>query len=446
MKKFLLAVLMLMIPTLVAAQTPESLIDHAITDLLEAKKLLAPPPIPQPPTFIVVQGDDLQSVINNTPDGSTIELADGSTFQGPIILRGENKTLKGLGTVTSPNSGTALIVDGSGWLVKEVTATGNCNDCIVVNGSTTILDGITVRGTGSTKRGITLNSGWTAIVNSRIEDIYRVGQDSTGIGGWNGPGPYIIENNYIEAASYSIMFGGADPSTLDLVPSDIVIRGNTLTKDLTWKGKGYSVKNNLELKNARRVLIENNLLENSWTDGQTGYSVLFSVRNQDGNCPWCTIEDVTFTRNTIKNVGGGFSILGNDYSHPSQRGARISIVDNDIELCRTGLITGTGNIFFLNDGPDNLEISNNRTTNCAGGSVNSFLSYDKPTHQLLGHVVSGNIFQEGNYGILGAGGPGLGVLAWNFYAPTGVWTNNTVIKYPNGRTIKYPTGTTVVVP
>ena len=30
--------------------------------------------------------------------------------------------------------------------------------------------------------------------------------------GWNGPGPFLIENNYLEAAGENIMFGGNDPS------------------------------------------------------------------------------------------------------------------------------------------------------------------------------------------------------------------------------------------
>ena len=46
------------------------------------------------------------------------------------------------------------------------------------------------------KRGIALNSGTTIIRNSHIAGIRAVGQDSQAIGGWNGPGPYTIENNY----------------------------------------------------------------------------------------------------------------------------------------------------------------------------------------------------------------------------------------------------------
>ena len=41
-----------------------------------------------------------------------------------------------------------------------------------------------------------------------------------------GPGPFKIENNYLEAAGENVMFGGADPSIHGLVPSDIEIVRN----------------------------------------------------------------------------------------------------------------------------------------------------------------------------------------------------------------------------
>ncbi len=117
------------------------------------------------------------------------------------------------------------------------------------------------------KRGIALNSASTTIVNSHVSDIKAAGIDTQAICGWNGPGPFLIENNYLEAAGENVMFGGADPKIPDLVPSDITIRLNHLSKPLAWQQSGqWLVKNLLELKNARRVLIEGNVFEHSWSD------------------------------------------------------------------------------------------------------------------------------------------------------------------------------------
>jgi hypothetical protein len=65
-----------------------------------------------------------------------------------------------------------------------------------------ILDGLWIHGfsTQSVQRGVSLNSAETTITDSYISDIHAVGFDTQAICGWNGPGPYHIINNYVEAA------------------------------------------------------------------------------------------------------------------------------------------------------------------------------------------------------------------------------------------------------
>jgi hypothetical protein len=85
------------------------------------------------------------------------------------------------------------------------------------------------------KRGVSLNGKRLAISNSHISGIRAVNADSQAIAGWNGAGPFTIENNYLEAAGENILFGGGDPAITNLVPSDIVIRRNHLYKPFTWR-------------------------------------------------------------------------------------------------------------------------------------------------------------------------------------------------------------------
>src|SRR5205807_9903945 len=116
-----------------------------------------------------------------------------------------------------------------------------------------------------------------------------------------------ILNNYVEAAGENIMFGGGDPSSTDvnIVPSDIDIEQNFVHKKPCWMpgdptfgtdpndascGIAWQVKNLFELKNARRVLVQGNIFEYNWPSGQAGRAILFTVRNQDGRCTWCTVE------------------------------------------------------------------------------------------------------------------------------------------------------------
>src|SRR5438105_4308476 len=91
------------------------------------------------------------------------------------------------------------------------------------------------------------------------------------------------------------------------------MRGNYFFKPLAWKNGGWAVKNLLELKNAQRVLVDGNVFENNWTDGQPGNGILATVRNQGDTAPQSTVANYTFQYNVIKNVEGySFNILGLD--------------------------------------------------------------------------------------------------------------------------------------
>src|SRR5262249_10190870 len=56
------------------------------------------------------------------------------------------------------------------------------------------------------RRGLALNSAESTISGSFFADFKQANQDTQAIMGWNGPGPFLIENNYIEAAAENVMF------------------------------------------------------------------------------------------------------------------------------------------------------------------------------------------------------------------------------------------------
>ena len=88
--------------------------------------------------------------------------------------------------------------------------------------------------TADVSRGIALNSAATDIINSYITECHGIGFDTQAIACWNGPGPFNIINNYLEAAGENVIFGGADPTIQGLVPSDIEFRNNHCSKPLSW--------------------------------------------------------------------------------------------------------------------------------------------------------------------------------------------------------------------
>jgi hypothetical protein len=58
------------------------------------------------------------------------------------------------------------------------------------------------------------------------------------------------------------------------------------------------------------VLIERNVFDGSWLDGQTGWAIILKSENQnDGlGCRWCRTTDVTIQLNLIKNAGAGINV------------------------------------------------------------------------------------------------------------------------------------------
>jgi putative Ig domain-containing protein len=85
------------------------------------------------------------------------------------------------------------------------------------------------------KRGISLHSRDTEVINSYIVECKAIGQDSQAIGGFNGPGNFLIENNHLEASTENVLLGGSDPMIPNLVTKHVTVRYNHMVKPLAWR-------------------------------------------------------------------------------------------------------------------------------------------------------------------------------------------------------------------
>ena len=166
-----------------------------------------------------------------------------------------------------------------------------------------VLDRMYIHGSASLPlvRCIQLHGRATAILHSYITECHHDGQDSQAIVGWNGPGPYLIVNNYLAGAGENIMFGGATPAIPNMLPCDIIIRGNHITKPTSWRNV-WLVKNLIELKFAIRVLIEGNVIENVWANGQVGNALVLKSAGTTGMNGIAETRDVTIRSNIIRNA------------------------------------------------------------------------------------------------------------------------------------------------
>ena len=402
-------------------------------------------------THNVPAGGDLQAALDAAQPGDTILLAAGATYTGNfklpakggddyIVIRtgGNARGLPGRGVRISPTHAPLLaklrspnefatVATAPGahhWRLELLEFLGNVNgagDIITLGGGSQteadvphnlIVDRVYVHGDPivGQKRGIALNSGAAQVINSYISDIKIVGQDSQAICGWNGPGPFLIQNNYLEGAGENVMFGGATPSIRDLVPSDITIRRNYFTKPLSWRGQRWQVKNAFELKNARRVLIEGNVFEHVWVAAQVGYAILFSTRNQDGAAPWSIVEDVTFRYNVIRHAASAINISGYDDGSPSMQGRRYRISHNlvyDIDGRTWG---GAGTFLQLGNQPRDVVVEHN-TVHHTGNAVTVYGKRNGGPAIVEGFVFRDNLMRHNTYGVkgdsLGVGSPTL---------------------------------------
>ena len=530
---------------------------------------------------LVRAGENLQSVIDAAQPGDVILLQAGATFRGNFVLPAKPGTAYiTIRSATADNllppAGTRITPAHAPYLAKIESGNGDCalrtlagahhwRLMLLEFGPNTLGYGEIVR-LGETssqtslsqvpyeievdrvyvhghplygqKRAIALNARAVAIRNSWISDIKAVGVDTQAIGGWNGPGQYVIENNYLEASGENILFGGADPSIPGLVTEDITVRYNYVSRPMSWRdpiipspkavtaspaqgslpagtyayrviarrpvgigshgrspssievrltiagggvriswapvpdavdyfiygrtagapdrywvvsttsytdtgqggtattlpadeGTTWTIKNLFELKNARRVLVEYNIFENNWKSGQAGYSILFTVRNQDGGCTWCIVADVVFQYNVVRNVGGGINILGHDDNYPSQQVSNIRIRHNLLTKVTTAL-GGSGWFLLLGEAPRDILVDHNTVDNDGTTVMYAWSHSATDARQIRGMVFTNNALRHGEYGINGDGFS-FGTTTLTGYFPDLVMRRNWLASGPASR-------------
>jgi hypothetical protein len=220
------------------------------------------PEIAAAETRHVAQGESLQAALNAAAPGDVILLEAGAEFVGsftlpvktgdaPIVVQSAAADrLPGVGTRITPAHAPQLARIRSGstnpalktapgahhWQLRYLEFAANRDgfgDILQIgDGSSAqntlarvprdlVLSHVYVHGDRlvGQKRCIGLNAANVILRDSYVADCKGVGNDTQAIGGWNGPGPYHIVNNYLEAAGENVLFGGSDPAIPNLKAS-----------------------------------------------------------------------------------------------------------------------------------------------------------------------------------------------------------------------------------
>ena len=419
----------------------------------------------------VAAGANLQTAIDAAQPGDELLLAPGATFSGNFYLRNKgvlngwitirtdlpDATIGAAGTrmtpsraaaarlarIVTPNIYSALTtVIGAnhyrftGVEIAVASSVIDMNALVRLGDNTTaqnsaattagflIFDRTYIHGnpSGQLKRCVMMNSATTAVVDSWLGDCHSNVSDSQAIIGWNGPGPYLIQNNHLEAGHEVIMFGGGGVTTLNVSPSDITVRGNHITRPASWKGV-WQVKNLFESKHARRLLIEGNVIENTWADAQAGFAFVMKSENQTWDTPWTQTTDVTIRYNRIRNVGSGFNIAANPSGAPAVPAARFVITDNIVENVGVGVYYGDGRIFQLLPGVADVVVMHNTAVSASGANPATMYLAGGGIARL---VVHSNVLHHGTAGVKGDA-TGEGTASLNTFAPGALFTNNAIV-------------------
>jgi hypothetical protein len=264
------------------------------------------------------------------------------------------------------------------------------------------------------KHALAIHCATAWVCDSHFHDIHYNGADSQAIFGCNGPGPWLIENNYLEASCENIIFGGASVSIPNLIPSDITIRYNHMAKPISWVSDQWDIKNIFELKIGRRVLVEGNVFENNWARGQDGTGILLKSVDQDGGSPWLQTVDVTFRYNFIRNVGSPFNFSGNPQGGAVPM-AKLSVHDNVAVNINTGQFTGNGrDVMAASETSTHWHIIHNTFAHVDTSplAITLDLEYICPDLYFTDNLSA----RPASYGIMGSG-LGQGLSTWNTNAP-----------------------------
>jgi hypothetical protein len=282
-----------------------------------------------------------------------------------------------------------------------------------------------------TKQCVLLNAAHVAIVDSHLAWCHADGQDSQAIGGWNGPGPYLIRNNYLADAAEVIMFGGADPQRRGVLAADVTIVGNHIRNSPVMRTR-WLVKNLIELKAAERVLIAGNVIEQVWPAGQKGFAFNLKSVNQDGACTWCAVRHVTIEGNLVRDAAGGIGAAAIDNAGfpPGEYLHHLAIRDNVFERLGLGPTDVGWGLFVLNQVAD-VWVERNvwQATHAA------ITAEGVPTARW---VIRDNVWGATTYGVKGAGARA-GTETFARYFPGAVITGNAFVGvdpagYPAGNT------------
>jgi len=421
----------------------QDLVGQLQTILDQLKAEVSPP---TPSTTVSTTAD----LVKALAAGGPIALAPGSYTGNFTITKPTTLDLFGATLIPLDQLSPALIVRANDVIVSSGTIQNGApdRDTVIVGDfnatsadaqpNRITFDGVKVQaGALGGHRAFALHGANITVKNGRVTGFWEKGRDSQAIWVHNGPGPYTITDNYLEASGETILVGGDTFHIPNVVPSEITIARNVCYKPDAWRAINPVVKNCIELKAGVRVLIEDNVCDGNWKSGQDGNPIVLTVRNQNNDSPWVRLDQVIVRGNVTRRCMEGYAvgILGFDNNYPSQQTQMILIEHN--------LFTDSPNGFKVGNGVAmDLTIRQNTLPAIVTNLLQFYDERAVPVKSPL--TFAGNVAKGGAYGVAGTN-LGVGLPALNGFTTLVNFTGN-ILEKTAERGIPWPLGNTLVEP
>jgi hypothetical protein len=352
--------------------------------------------------------------------GGTVDLAAGARFSGSFTAAVRGTIINGHGAqVLGSSTAEALRISASDVAVHELGLTTASTDTVLRCGANdssqttvaqvptnVVLDRVTVP-THRGKRGIEWNCTGTIDGVEVLDTWDPAGRDSQGLAILNTPGPVRVLGGRYQAGSEGILVGGDTMKIAGVEVTDLLFDRVEISRPLSWKTDGVprKIKNLLELKRGRRVVVRNGRFSGAWQDGQDGYAIVITPHSGGD------IHDVLVERSSMTNVGGCFNLLGQEYHGIPTPAPLSGFVERDNVCVASKTLYGGRGIFALITGePADLTFTGGVSVTDGTATIlydpGKVLTADGTTRQggpIAALTVTDKYFRTGIYGINLAG-------------------------------------------
>lgn len=354
----------------------KDLLLKAIAILQEATALLSPKEEPEPLPTTIKAGENLQPYLDK---GGEYHIEARAAFSGtyiiskPVILHCNGASFHGV-------SGPAFIIHSGarGIYQDSFTVTSNARtvyQCGYNDDKQTALEGVPQDIVLSNLYipyhrgpcGLEVNSFKTKVINPKIYDVWdpSLGTDSAAIKVLNSPGEFHLSGGELSAASENFLCGGDQTKIPNLIPQNIILEDFRAFKPLSWKSDGMkrNIKNLIEFKTGKNVIIRKFDISGSWKDAQDGYALMLTP-TRGGELSNFTIED-----GRIRDCAALLNMTGFDSwkLNPNRtKGMTLRRLNSFTEFAKHG--SGTARCILI-DSPEDFQVSDSTLIHDASSLV-----------------------------------------------------------------------------